>query len=668
MGNPAKYKALIESAIQGMAQIAAANAEATAQSMASGAPQSAGALAQAMYAQAAEGLAQLAQNPYQDDRQPQRHEPTLAIPGTDGDYGYSLHVARNCLNGGELSPEMAARFDQQRHASGCRSLVNMIPLPCGGITKRPGFRHLAYAAARGAGKICKLIDFVFSASASRVLELAEEGAKCSLRVFSPEGTLLHSQSLPIPPAALKNLSWAQSADVIFIANQALPPGKIMRYADDDWRYETINWLPAIEAPSIAACFAMGPEPQNENRRVTLEYVVTAIDKDTGEESAPSASYTLSGQYPLSESRFARLTIGEVANAAEYYIYKKNAGVFGFIGRTASPEPGTDPAGTHFDDTNIAPDTEDTPPEAKNPFAGPENYPAAVFLHQQRLGYAASKAKPLTIWMSQAGNFESMAASVPPEADDAIEVSLAAAQANRILWAVSDRSGLLVGTEGGEWLLAPAEGAALTPSDLSFQPQTSLGSQPGLQPARVGGGVVFAQRGGRVARSLGYSFQDDRYNATDLSVLSRHILRDSPIVAWVWQQEPYGILWMALANGKMAALTFLPEHEVIAWHRHETGGRVEDLCAIPADNGDFAVFALISRNGSRRIELLQPFGTDNENSRHVDGADETAFTARCIPCLPEQNLQTGSTWLMIRKINAIKAQVLNSKPFCCRILS
>lgn len=58
-----------------------------------------------------------------------------------------------------------------------------------------------------------------------------------------------------------------------------------------------------------------------------------------------------------------------------------------------------------------------------------------------------KTGQITIWLSRSGEFESMAASVPPKDDDAIEVTLAATQANRIVWLQPDRTSLAFGTEG-----------------------------------------------------------------------------------------------------------------------------------------------------------------------------------------------------------------------------
>lgn len=409
-----------------------------------------------------------------------------------------------------------------------------------------------------------------------------------------------------------------------------------------------------------------------------------------------------------------------------------------------------PTVPYFEDRNIGADTEDTPPNPKNPFNAPGEYPSVVFLHQQRLGYASSRNRPLTVWLSQSGNFESMAASLPPADDDAIEATLAATQANRILWCQSDRNGLAIGTEGGEWVLAGAEDGALTPSNLSFQPQTFHGSEPGLPVLRAGAGLLYMQRGGRVAREYGYNFSADRYESGDLSLLARHILRSNAVRAWAWQDEPYGIVWCALDNGTLAGLTYMREHDVVAWHRHSTpDGFVEHVTCIPGDDGMYQLWLVVRRNKKRRIERMNPFeaaspfdreatlrakviqmnataaegradwtreeiealifsrgfasveqwwtayGRDEgvcpwndgaacreagylytaaldggemtlDAAAYLDGAEQQAFQARCIPCFPDSTLQNGTTFLRVRKINALKCRVMQAKPFLARV--
>lgn len=626
----------------------------------------------------------------------------LAETAASAPAGPAIHLLKNSLNGGELSPDMAMRFDQPRYQSGCHKLLNMCPLPTGGITRRPGLEAIAMLGRAAGGSLaaplCRIIPFVFSASESRLLLFEEYDGETSMSVFAPDGSRLGTAlELPWPAGVARGFTYCQSADVVFVAHPKIRPGKIMRHADDDWRWEQIAWVPPIEAPTITHT---NISSANEGNTTRFVYVVTAVDSETGAESPPSKEAAIYSS-ALSTTHTICIGISEVPGASEYRVYKKRAGVFGFIGR--------DTGERHFTDANIQPDTEDTPPEYRDPFEDEGERPAIVFMHQQRLGYASSDRRPLTVWLSQAGNFESMSASTPPEDDDAIEATLAAPQANRILWAQSDRDGLAVGTEGGEWLLTATEGAAITPKDLSFQPQTYFGSQPGLPVLRAGASLLYAQRGGRAIREFGYSMQEDRYSSNDLTLLARHILRENPVASWCWQPEPHGIIWCALANGAMAGLTYLREHEVVAWHRHETAGSVTDVAAIPDGNGGWQVWALVERNTladlsgpipllhveQDRINADEPaeagqqetagpdawegnavwlerLGSFHEGGEwapgdFLDGFAQLPYQARAIPCVAESQTDAGTTCGLMRKINAVKLRMLNSGAIAIRAI-
>ena len=588
----------------------------------------------------------------------------------------AVYFAHNALNGGEISPEMLSRYDQPRYQTGSEYLLNMVTIPQGGITKRPGMVYIGNGGDTSTVTKSRILPFIFSADESRIMEFWATGDNnvAMLRIWFPDGTfvdnVLRNQSQwKITGAQLSGIQIVQSADVVYVAHSRHKPGKICRYNDNDWRYEEINFLPSIEAPELVSLEAVGEiSDSNKNQGERwYDYKVTAVDAETGEESLPSKwtegshikTYNLSGTWGI------KITWTEVAGADHYRIYKKEAGVFGFIGLSEGTQ-------TEFIDFNITPDTEDTPPTAEDPFVGSGNYPSVVFLHQQRLGFAASTNKPLTIWMSQAGNYESMAKSIPPEDDDAIEVTLAANQANRIVWCQSDRNVLAVGTSGGEWILRATDDSALTPSDLSFQPQTSHGSQINSMPVvRAGSKLLYMQRGGKVVREFGYSFNSDKYESGDLTLLARHLTEWTSIKYWAWQAEPYGILWCVLNNGKLIALTYMREHDVVAWHRHETAGNVIDVACIPGSDGLTQVWFLVERNGKRYVERLAPFfrGSRSGNPSdavHVDGLAHATFNARCIPCLPETQIGHGNSFLHVRKINAVKARVINSSPFKARV--
>lgn len=629
---------------------------------------------------------------------------------------------QNVLNGGEISPLLRGRVDQPRYNTGAREMLNMVPMPQGGATRRPGTRYLGTAKSQTS----RLVPFVFSETQGRILEFGDK----TMRVWLPDGRLVSSGSEPYvvstPFAAsdLRAVRFAQSADVVYFAHPSYPPCKLSRYSDNDWRWTTLTFMPSIAAPQQPALQILDKradddKPKNPSR-TDYSYLVTAIDGETGEESSASPAATIEAEALNSVDYHIRITWPAVSGASEYRIYKKKTGVFGFIGRASKDDTITATTTLqYYDDKNIGADTEDTPIEHKNPFEGSGNYPSQVFFHQQRLGFAATANRPITFWLSRTGDFESMASSVPPKDDDAIEVTLAATQANRIVWLQPDRNALAFGTEGSEWTLQSSEGVVLTPSTVSFQIQTTNGGEGAVSALSVGGGVLYVQRGSGAVREFAYNYSADKYLGQDLTILARHIIKDRDITAWAYQQEPYSTLWCVLSDGTFAGLTYMKEQDVIGWHRHTTDGSILDVAVIPGTPDD-QVWFLVRRTAGVFIERLESFfDSDNlddafflDSALHysgeaadtfsglghlsgrtvqvfadggtIDGLTVSAggelklkspaksvhiglpYTSRVIPNLPEVQTQQGWTLMHNRKISAVRVRTYRSMSFLAGI--
>ena len=629
---------------------------------------------------------------------------------------------QNVLNGGEISPLLRGRVDQPRYNTGAREMLNMVPMPQGGATRRPGTRYLGTAKSQTS----RLVPFVFSETQGRILEFGDK----TMRVWLPDGRLVSSGSEPYvvstPFAAsdLRAVRFAQSADVVYFVHPSYPPCKLSRYSDNDWRWTTLTFMPSIAAPQQPALQILDKradddKPKNPSR-TDYSYLVTAIDGETGEESSASPAATIEAEALNSVDYHIRITWPAVSGASEYRIYKKKTGVFGFIGRASKDDTITATTTLqYYDDKNIGADTEDTPIEHKNPFEGSGNYPSQVFFHQQRLGFAATANRPITFWLSRTGDFESMASSVPPKDDDAIEVTLAATQANRIVWLQPDRNALAFGTEGSEWTLQSSEGVVLTPSTVSFQIQTTNGGEGAVSALSVGGGVLYVQRGSGAVREFAYNYSADKYLGQDLTILARHIIKDRDITAWAYQQEPYSTLWCVLSDGTFAGLTYMKEQDVIGWHRHTTDGSILDVAVIPGTPDD-QVWFLVRRTAGVFIERLESFfDSDNlddafflDSALHysgeaadtfsglghlsgrtvqvfadggtIDGLTVSAggelklkspaksvhiglpYTSRVIPNLPEVQTQQGWTLMHNRKISAVRVRTYRSMSFLAGI--
>lgn len=65
---------------------------------------------------------------------------------------------RTCFNGGEQSPELAARCDLDAYMRGCRVLENWVVSQMGGVKRRRGMRYFADALSEHS----RLVPYVYS--------------------------------------------------------------------------------------------------------------------------------------------------------------------------------------------------------------------------------------------------------------------------------------------------------------------------------------------------------------------------------------------------------------------------------------------------------------------------------------------------------------------------
>lgn len=403
------------------------------------------------------------------------------------------------------------------------------------------------------------------------------------------------------------LVFTQSADVMTITHTGYETRELSRTGHAAWAFNTIAFAPKISAP--AGLSASGPAWSGGSS--VLQYVVTAVDAITGEESVASVAATTSAaKNPNSwtATDYVDLTWTAVSGVSKYNIYKDKNGFYGFIGPATS---------NSFRDDNIEPVANDSPPFLKNPFSGAGNYAGSVALHDQRVVYARTVNSPDTVYMTQTGNYKNMNVSQPAKGGDALQFTLASEQVNAIKYLLS-LNDLIAFTGSAEWKIAGAADAALAPDTVSAFKQSARGIAP-VRPLLVGNTALLVQSRGKKIRDFKYTIESDGYDGNDISILSSHLLRktrnvDKRIKNWAYQQEPDSIVWSVHNDGSFTSLTYQREHEVWGFARQETDGKVIDVCSIPEGDVD-AVYFVVERiiNGGirRTIERMENRDVDED---------------------------------------------------------
>lgn len=272
--------------------------------------------------------------------------------------------------------------------------------------------------------------------------------------------------------------------------------------------------------------------------------------------------------------------------------------------------------TQFTDAGDAPDLSIAPPTQPNLFASADNYPAAIAHYQQRSVYGGSNAEPEKAYASRTGSFRSFTVSTPLQDDDAVSFALAGREVNRIRHLL-DVGRLIAFTSSEVKIIQGDDSGILRPDSINPQKLAKHGIGT-LRPLEVDDSAVYVQARGTIVRDLN-PIQADSYQGTDLTVFAAHLFLGKQIVDWDYAETPHSILWLVMSDGTLSALTLLREHGIVAWHRHDTDGHVENVCTVPEGDED-RVYLVVRRtiNGvtKRYIERMAPV-TFTDTTRFTD---------------------------------------------------
>lgn len=555
-------------------------------------------------------------------------------------------LAFRSFAGGEIGPPLYARVDTVKYATGVRTARNVIVAKHGGLFNRPGTKYIC--EVKDSSKTVALRPFIFNSEQTYVIEIGDRykrfvrtgsqietssvtawsaatayvigdlAARSGVNYYCilahtnqqpPNSTYWYALTgsvyeIPTPyiESYLKQIDYVQSADVMTLAHQIYAPRELARYNHTRWTLSEITFAPLTSAPTNLVVSGAGG--------VVDQWVVTAIDAETLEESLPPASV---GSDTLATSGAPRtLSWTAVSGAGSYNVYKYKNGIYGFIGVAGT--------GQQFIDNGITADTTETPPSSRNPFGSASNYPGTVGYYQQRLGFANTVNKPEQAEFSRSASSKNFTRSTPIQDDDAVSFPIRGQQVNAIQH-ILDLGKLVMMTSGGEWLVRGDAAGILRPGEVNPEQQSYEGSN-NLQPIVIGGNAIFIQSEGSIVRDLTSvinSEGDIGYRGNDLTIFAPHLFEGHTIVDWAFQKTPNSIIWAVRDDGVLLGLTYLREHQIWGWHRHDFDGTVENVCCIPEGN-ETALYLCIKRtiNGQtkRYIERMA--------TRFVDDIKDALF--------------------------------------------
>ena len=513
----------------------------------------------------------------------------------------NTNVIQQSFVGGEMSPLMFGRISDAKYQAGAAAMRNFITMPQGPAKNRPGFAYVN--TVKNPGTAARLIPFTYSTDQTMVIELGAGYFR-----FHSQGATLMNGGSPYEisnsyaAADIMDIHYVQSNDVMTLVHPTYPPAELRRNGALSWAFTNISFEAIVSPPTGISATASCTTP-----KIAYSYVVTSIASDGVQESVASASATCTGN--LLESGAFNIISWSSNGSIRYQVYKLLAGAYGYIGASST---------TSIVDDNVNPDMSVTPPIYDPVFQSAGNYPGAVSYYEQRRSFAGTINDRSKIWMTKNGTESDMSYGIPVRDNDRVAFSVAALQANFIRHIIPLGQALILLTSAGEWRVTSINTDALTPTSISVKPQSYIGAAE-VQPVIVNNSLVYvASRGGHV-RELGYAWQAGGFVTGDLSVRADHLFDGRTITDMTHSKAPWPIVWMVSSTGELLGLTYVPEQEVGAWHRHDTDGSFESCCCVAEGNED-VLYVIVRRtiNGSetRYIERMA--------SRMIDSVTDAFF--------------------------------------------
>jgi len=589
------------------------------------------------------------------------------------------------FSAGELSPLGAGRVDIARYPNAAKVMKNVISRTLGGAKKRAGMEWLA--AAKHDDKTARLVPYIINRDTAYMLEMGDT----YLRVFKTDGTQVETSpgvpyeiTTPYTEAYLPQMDYAKDEDAMFLFHSAVFPNRLRRFADASWDCSAAPFTttPFSEQGHYpAATLTLSANTVGTGRTMTASaavfmasdvgrailwnagiFVITAYTDTThvtGEvkivfdsatipsgswnmDSSPQTSLTPGAKDPVGASTSLTLAAAGWRSGDVGKYVRLNGGLIKItaVGTT------TGATGTIINEltsTTAAPGLAWT--LESTVWGSTFGYPQSGTLHEQRLVAAGTTKYPQTVWGSKTG--EVLDFTIGTADDDAFSFTVSDSnnQTNQISFIVSARN-LLVLTHGGEFSMQGGVEKPITPTNIQIRPQSPHGAKK-VRPVQVGKETLFAQRAGRKLRALRYRYDEDGYQAPDLTTLAEHIT-ETGIACMAFQQEPDPILWIVLGNGRLISVTIDRELDVLAWNRHETEGAVEWVATVPSGDTE-QVWVLVRRsvNGSivRYVERLQEswypiYGTDSPDYDAFPVADEPTNWGFQLDCAISQDDAVG----------------------------
>ena len=495
--------------------------------------------------------------------------------------------ALSAFTAGEISPRLEGRVSIDKYREGLSDLTNMVVMPHGGVTRRPGTEFLG--EVKDSSVKTRLIPFQFKTSDTYILEFGDQVMRVyrnGLQVLTGSANTITGVTQANPGVVTSAAHGYSNGDEVYISGvggMTELNGRNYLVANATTNTFTLQDLFGnnIDTTGFTAYTSGGSVD------TIYEISTPYVEADLFDLNYAQSADTMYIVHPSYEIR----TLSRTGSASW---------TLATASITGTPSPS---------------------------LSGANNRPSVVTFFEQRLVFGNSNNNPQTLWFSKNGDYLNF--TVGTADDDALVYTIASNQVNAIRYFSATRV-LTVGTSGGEYVVTATSDGPVTPTTTLIRKYSNYGTAT-IPPVQVADVTLFLQRGKRKIREFRYvgDVNADAYQAPDMSILAEHIT-EGGVEQFAYQQEPDSIVWMVRSDGTLLGMTYRREEQVVAFHKHVIGGAfsggqavVESIATLPTDTGEDELYLVVKRTinsvTKRYVERMKSFdfGADTTGAFFVD---------------------------------------------------
>lgn len=268
-----------------------------------------------------------------------------------------------------------------------------------------------------------------------------------------------------------------------------------------------------------------------------------------------------------------------------------------------------------------------------------DYPGVGCFHEGRFWLGGVTANRLDSTQANSTDFNFgptlLDGSVPDNCG--ISVVFEGEDRNTIFWALPDHQGVIIGTQGGEWLMQASQlNEPLTPTSIQAHKVTKYGCA-NIEPRSTGLSHVFVHRYGLQLYEYITDVFSGKFIGTNIGRKAKHMI--SPGIAEIaYQAEKAPIVWSRTTDNRLIGCTYKRESpfstqpaSYMGWHKHVLGsGReVTSIQGGPAPGGATDSLAMVTHDtstGIHYVELLADLPEETDTLFSAWFADGAAVPA------------------------------------------